>query len=416
MKASHRREYSIVASILLGLVCVPRSPGEPLLRPGERMVFLGDSITEQRCYTRYVMNYFTLRYPGSDISFRNAGWSGDTAAGGLNRLQRDVLNLKPQVVSICFGMNDGGYGGFNQNAYDRYTNGMIGLVTQLTNASIRVILLTPGCIDPDKRLNGLLYNDTLKRFAGGVKEIAAQRGLPVSDLYSLMLDVQTRAKADDPQFTMIPDSVHPSPPGQAVMAYGLLKALGCTDRASGLTIDAAAGKATPDRCKVTDLKSTPDALSFVRTDEALPTFLDAAAAPVLKYIPFEQDMNPYSFKVTGLKPGNWQLVVQGVTIGTNTAEELAQGVNLASMPGPWQALGDTVNGLSIEQENLYFMAWRQVHLMAVPPEAQPEQQALAKKLNEIVAARELLRIKAPTGDRAWTWSLTFVVPEPPAIL
>lgn len=378
------------------------------------MVFLGDSITEQRCYTRYVMNYFTLRYPGSDISFRNAGWSGDTAPGGLNRLQRDVLSLNPQVVSICFGMNDGGYGDFNQAGYDRYTNGMAGLVTQLTNAGVRVILLTPGCVDPDKRLNGLLYNETLKRFARGVKEIAAQRGLPISDLYSLMLDVQNRAKGDTPAFTMIPDSVHPAPPGQAVMAYGLLKALGCTDPASGLTIDAKNSKVVPDRCKVTDLKVVPDALSFVRTDEALPTYLDPETASVMKYLPFEQDMNPYPLKVTGLKEGNWQLVVQGITVGTNTAEQLAQGINLASMPGPWRVLGATVNGLSAEQEGLYFTVWRQVQLLATLPEVQTEQQALVKRLNEIVAARELLRIKAPTGDRAWTWSLTLVT-EPLAI-
>ena len=79
-----------------------------MLKPGDRMVSLGDSITEQRIYTRYVMDYFALRYPGQKIEFRNAGWVSDTAVGGLKRLQRDVLDLKPTVVSICYGVNDAG--------------------------------------------------------------------------------------------------------------------------------------------------------------------------------------------------------------------------------------------------------------------------------------------------------------------
>lgn len=395
-------------------VCAAAAHAAPLLKSGDRMVFLGDSITEQKIHTRYVMDFFTLRYPNADVSFRNAGWSGDRAPGGLKRLDRDVLSLKPTVVSICFGMNDGNYKAFEQKAYDEYMTGMTGLVDELTKAKVKIVLLTPGCIDPDKSTKAGMevYNDTLTRYAKGVLELAGTNKLPSFDLDSLMLDVQKQAKAADPQFTMIPDSILPSNPGQAVMAYALLKALGATDQASGLAIDAATGKATPDRCKVTDLQATPDLITFTRSDEALPTFLDAdVRKSVGKYLPFDEELNRYPLTVTGLKKVDYVLTVEGVTVGTFPGDELAKGVNLAALPGPWADLAKTVDGLSKEQESIYFSLWRPLRTdhFNLPPkvadEAKPEIDALAAKIDDLVKQKEAERRKAVAGERAWKWEL-----------
>jgi len=88
------------AAVLMLLAAQASNAG--LVSPGDRVVFLGDSITEQRMHTRYVMNYFALRYPGYSITFRNAGWTGDSAGNGLARLERDVLSLKPDVVTFRY--------------------------------------------------------------------------------------------------------------------------------------------------------------------------------------------------------------------------------------------------------------------------------------------------------------------------
>ncbi|MHB9133665.1 MAG: SGNH/GDSL hydrolase family protein [Armatimonadota bacterium] len=406
-------------TVLVFLLCAAFTLAQPLLKAGDRLVFLGDSITEQRIYTRYVMNYFTLRYPGVNISFRNAGWSGDTAGGGVNRLQRDVLSLNPTVVSICFGMNDGGYGIFNQARYDWYMTSMTSLVGALKKAGVKVVLLTPGAVDPDRNTNPanfVEYNKTLTRFAQGVKELAAKEEIPVCDINALMNDVQTKAKADNPKFTMIQDSVHPNAPGQAVMAYGLLKALGCTDQASGLTIDAAKSAATPDRCTVKDLKVTEDAVTFSRTDDALPMVFDAEAATIYKYLPLQNEINQYRFQATGLKKGNWKLKVQEVEVGTFTSDTLAAGVNLADMKSPWKTLGSQINTLSAAQEGLYFTKWRTFAILSAPAEAKaewqevlnsPSWQAMIKKLDDSISAREKARLDA-VANRTWTWSLTFV--------
>ena len=62
MKSIVTRMLLVIVFAALAAVSVARAEGP--LKSGDRVVFLGDSITEQRCYTRYVMNYFTLRYPG----------------------------------------------------------------------------------------------------------------------------------------------------------------------------------------------------------------------------------------------------------------------------------------------------------------------------------------------------------------
>jgi lysophospholipase L1-like esterase len=373
---------------------------------GTRLVFLGDSITEQLIYTRYVMDYFALRYPDVRITFRNAGWSGDTAPGGLERLQRDVLSLKPSVVTICFGMNDGGYTSFDQDRYDRYMKGMTGLVQTLKRNGVRVVLLTPGVVDEDIDNKG--YNRTLTRYAQGVKELAASEQIAVFDINALMGDVQARAKRDNPKFTMLPDSVHPDPPGQALMAYGLLKALGADGTAASVTIDASTRGVAADRAVVRNLRVTPGSITFTRIDRAFPTYFDPEAATVFTYAPIQQDLNQYPFRVTGLQPGNWKLTVDNMEVGVFSTNDLAKGVDLGARPGPRQKLGEQVNNTAATQEWIYRTRWKQLGVqLSIPDEAQPEKLALERKLDQCITEQESERAKlvAPHG---WRWELARV--------
>ena len=49
--------------VLLSLCFAGATRAESPLKSGDRVVFFGDSWTEQRLYTRFVMEYFTLRTP-----------------------------------------------------------------------------------------------------------------------------------------------------------------------------------------------------------------------------------------------------------------------------------------------------------------------------------------------------------------
>src|SRR3954462_1441686 len=68
---------ALVIAILLSLsLC---RAGEFLIHDGDRVVFLGDSITEQRLYTTYIEGYTLARHPDWKLIFRNVGRGGDTA-------------------------------------------------------------------------------------------------------------------------------------------------------------------------------------------------------------------------------------------------------------------------------------------------------------------------------------------------
>src|SRR5690349_15573295 len=73
-----RKSATIFFSTFLLLAGGARA-GEFQIHDGDRVVFLGDSITEQRLYTTYIEAYALTRYPAWKLSFRNVGWGGDTA-------------------------------------------------------------------------------------------------------------------------------------------------------------------------------------------------------------------------------------------------------------------------------------------------------------------------------------------------
>src|SRR3954447_11939642 len=93
------------------------------LKDGDRVVFYGDSITDQRLYTTFAETYVVTRFPKLNVQFVHSGWGGDRVNGGGGgpidlRLERDVFAYKPTVMTIMLGMNDGRYRAFDQAIFD----------------------------------------------------------------------------------------------------------------------------------------------------------------------------------------------------------------------------------------------------------------------------------------------------------
>jgi len=99
--------WRVAAASVLGLLAGSMAGAADFaLRDGDTVVFLGDSITAARTYGKMIENYTLLRYPERRVRFIYAGRGGDTAAGGLARLERDVFAAGATVLTVAYGIND----------------------------------------------------------------------------------------------------------------------------------------------------------------------------------------------------------------------------------------------------------------------------------------------------------------------
>lgn len=387
---------ALIAGAITALTPRPAS-AEFAIRDGDRVVLLGDSITEQRLYTTYLETYTLSRFPQWNLTFRNIGWGGDTAPGGLNRAKRDMLPLKPTFVTIDFGMNDHGYKAFQEDIFKNYIDHQTQLVTLLKEQGARVALVTPQPIeerrpDPDKDVRNL----SLRKMSDGLRDVATKQGALFVDQFDPYMAVMVKARQSDPAaFVGGGDAVHPGPVGHTIMAWAILKGLGATAAVSSAELDGAAGKITAaTACKITDLKVADGVVRFTRKDMTLPLPVDPGAEAVTKLIPLLQDLSRYELKVTGLKAPKYQLLIDDQPSATFTAQELAQGCNLTLTAGPITAQARQLLALVVEKNNAFFDRWRNVQLYSPPDwakspafEAGREQQLA--KLDAAIAQTEV---------------------------
>jgi lysophospholipase L1-like esterase len=302
------------------------------LKKGDVVVVMGDSITEQRLYSTYLELWCQTRFPSYNLVFRNVGIGGDTSGGGNGRFKRDVLPHKPTVLTVDFGMNDGGYQAFNEKRFDPYMKGLQGIASQAAAAKIRVAWITPQPVEHNPTsVKAEEYNQTLEKFGDGVKQIAEKNeGLFADQFHPYWAVVKKARDAGEKGRITGGDAVHPGPPGQALMAASILKGLGFPREVSTLEMNVGEKlNIDPNKCKVTDLAIGTGGGKFKRHDYALPFFPEQAKS-ILKWTPLLEDMNHYGLKVVGLEAGKYEVKLGGKKVAEYSDKELAKGVNLAS--------------------------------------------------------------------------------------
>lgn len=320
--------------------------GEFFFKPGDRVVFLGDSITAQYQYSSYIELYLTTRFPDGNFTFLNAGIGGDTANGGAGRFQKHVLDEKPTAVTINFGMNDGGYGKFNPGANKVYVEKTKAMLDAAKKAGVRVALLSPNAVDRRNKSNGAEYVETQKQFYAPLKDIAGEFGTAFVDQYAITRAATDAMEKDDPKAEKAKpyyDGFHTSPPGGLLMAGAILTGLNAPSLVSDVTIDAAGSQPVAKACKVEDVKATDGGVTFTRTDSALPIPVQKDWLPMLPYMSELKNLNWYGLTVKGLKDGDYTVSIDGVAVGKFSAKDLAAGVNLGNVTaGPIWEQGNKV--------------------------------------------------------------------------
>lgn len=369
---------------LLAFTGAAHAQGNFYLHNGDRVVFYGDSITDQRLYTTFAETYVVTRFPQLNVTFEHSGWGGDRVTGGGGgpidvRLQRDVLAYKPTVMTIMLGMNDASYKAYDQGTFDTYAKGYGHIVDTVKQAlpGIRITAIQPSPFDDvtrDPKFEGG-YNAVLMRYSGFIKDLAQKDNLTVADLNTPVVADLQKAKATDADLSqkILPDRVHPGPGGHLIMAEALLKAWNAPATVTAVEIDATGKRvARADNTRVTDLRAVTDlsaanarpdsTFSWTQTDNALPMPLnlgDPVVALAVNSSDFVAALDQEPLKVTGLTATKYLLKIDGQDAGTFSKEQLADGVNLALLATPMSKQAADVHNLTMRHTEIHNTRWRQ---------------------------------------------------------
>ena len=89
-----------LAVVLLVLSSQAFVSAQSLITPGARVAVVGDSITEQKLYSKYIEAYLLACSGVPEVRVFQFGWGGETASGFSARLENDLGVFKPSVVTL----------------------------------------------------------------------------------------------------------------------------------------------------------------------------------------------------------------------------------------------------------------------------------------------------------------------------
>ena len=398
--------------LLTALLAGSAHAGDFALKDGDRVVFYGDSITDQRLYTLYAEAYVVTRFPGRNITFVHSGWGGDRVTGGGGgpidvRLERDVIAYKPNVVTIMLGMNDASYQPFKEDIFNTYAKGYEHIVETLQAKlpGVRLYLIQPSPFDDVTRKPNFEggYNAVLLKYADFVKQLAEKIKAATADLNSGLVEATKKADAEDHDKALKfnPDRVHPAPAGQLLMAEGLLKAWEAPALVSSVEIHTeAASSVKAEGAKISDLV-IGDSISWTEEDAALPFPLnldDPIVMLAMKSSDFVDALDRQVVKVGNLSAASYALKIDGKEIGKFTKEQLAEGINIAPMKTPMWEQAQQVLDLTRKHNDVHFTEWRMLpsEMAKSHPESYKAAQAGIDKLEaEIVKDQRAAAIPKP---------------------
>jgi len=320
------------------------------LKDGDTVVFLGNSITHQCLYTQYIEDYFYTRFPQKRLVFHNSGIGGDKCGDALIRFDMDVASYHPKYVTILLGMNDGRYRSFDLPTFQTYRKDMLEVLKRIEKIDAVPILMTPTMYDgrrarvravEEGRSFGEIadraeyYNATLAYYGAWLRDLALERGYGFVDMYYPLNKVTTEQRRTYPEFTLIPDTVHPGPAGHLVMAAAFLEDMSCPALVSQIVVNVENGKGIlrkAENASVSKLVMNRQGGSFTLLENALPWVVPEEARKVPNFTEINERLNREILIIRGLEPGKYSLSIDGNKIGVYSSDRLFTGANLALEP------------------------------------------------------------------------------------
>lgn len=219
------KKIVLAATLALSSALLPA--GELLVKNGDRIAFLGDSITQfgnrRDGYVQLVMD--GLKRYGIKATAIPAGVSGNKSNDMLRRLP-GVLKKKPTILLINCGVNDVGHGKNGVKLPD-YKINMKKMLDMAEKANVKVILLTPSWRTEMPR-----YKDNIEigKYAAFLREEAKKRSIPVADLYKRFGEELKKSPIPQEKIKLTIDNVHLNGYGNMMFACEVLKTMGIPEK------------------------------------------------------------------------------------------------------------------------------------------------------------------------------------------
>jgi len=353
---THRTCHRLTAafSLAFALTAAADSKPSPRLPANARVAIIGDSITEQKLYSKFIETYLLACTARKDIKCFQFGWGGETAAGFSNRLENDLSVFSPTVATTCYGMNDGRYVPYAETIGADYEKWMRTVLTKLKAAGVTSIVAgSPGVVDSKYFVKAgataAQYNDSLAHLRDIDKKLAAEFNTAFADVHGEMLNAMVAAKAKlGPDYDVGGrDGVHPGANGHLLMAAAFLKGLGLDGNIGEITLDLKGASTASEGHQASGSNGSADLVSTV-----YPFCFDDATRSILPFCKFNEELNRLTLRVKNLTAASAR-VTWGTESKEFTKDQLTSGINLAAefKKTPFDAaFAGVINAIRVKQE------------------------------------------------------------------
>ncbi len=225
--------------LLLPFVCVigllgfasPQLSGQEMISENDKIVFLGDSITQAGAKPNGYVSLFAAeiekQLPEKNVEVIGAGISGHKVPNLQKRLERDVLSKKPNLVFIYIGINDVWHSQKGRGtSKEDFDSGLRDIIKQIQDVGSKVILCTPSTIG-EKTDGTNALDSMLEEYSAISRKVAADTGSQLLDLRKAFIDHLKTANPENLKKGILTrDGVHLNATGNEFVAQQMLGAIG----------------------------------------------------------------------------------------------------------------------------------------------------------------------------------------------
>lgn len=203
----------------------------------DTVIFVGDSVTDcgrsrpdgvdnlGNGYPRMFAAKFAAENPDLRVRFINKGCGGEQSRHVLARLEEDVIRYRPNVVTLCIGVNDV-WRAFDESqipssqvSITDYEANLREIISRVLAVTQNFVLMTPYMIDANRHEPMRAMMD---RYGAVCKKLAAEYGVELINLQALFDELLAKRQG----YTFSGDRIHPSQPGHAAITLEMMKVLG----------------------------------------------------------------------------------------------------------------------------------------------------------------------------------------------